>query len=332
MKKNIILSVCIPTYNRAEYLENTLQSIVLQKKFIETDEVEIIISDNCSEDNTEEISQKFCSIYGDKVRYFRNSENIRDANFEKVLSYGNGVFLKLNNDNLLHRSNSLEKIIDVVNSNIDNKHILFFSNNELINKSIKSHLCPNLDDFVQTVSFYSTWIGSFGIWKSDFISINNFSRKSQLQLVQTDVLLRLISSDRSAYVNNSKIFDSIIPTKKGGYNIYKVFVTNYLDMLNEYRVNNKISKTTLFHEKSKLMRYYIIPWTLNIRRHNNRYTFDRKGALRIVFKKYCFHPIFYVGFFYLFIKIITDPIMRLYHIFRRSFNKRFSPPPASASL
>ncbi len=117
MEKNIILSICIPTFNRAEYLENTLQSIVSQKKFIETDEVEIVIYDNCSEDNTEEIALKFCAIYGDKVRYYRNSENIIDANFEKVLSYGNSVFLKLNNDTLMHLSNSLDKIIDVVNRN-----------------------------------------------------------------------------------------------------------------------------------------------------------------------------------------------------------------------
>jgi abequosyltransferase len=308
MKNNIILSICIPTFNRAEYLEDTLQSIVSQKKFIETDEVEIVISDNCSEDNTKDVCLKYIEIYGNKIRYFRNTENIKDANFERVLSYGNGVYLKLNNDTLMHRSNTLDKIIDVVNYNKDNKDILFFSNNELNNKSITSHHSTNLDDFVRTVSFLSTWIGGFGIWKSDFNSINNFGRHSQLQLVQTDVLLRIAGSNRSAFVDNSKIFDSITPSKKGGYNIYKVFVTNYLDILNEYRAQNKISWTTLFNEKSKLMRYFIIPWTLNIWRDNTRYIFDRKGALRIVFKKYCFHPIFYVGLFYVAIKILITPI------------------------
>ena len=325
MKENVILSICIPTYNRSEYLENTLQSIVSQKKFIETDEVEIIISDNCSEDNTEEIAQKFCAIYGDKVRYYRNSENIKDANFEKVLSYGNGIFLKLNNDTLIHRSNSLDKIIDVVNRNKDKKDILFFSNNELIDKSITSHYCKDLNDFVQTVSFYSTWIGAFGMWKSDFNSIDNFGRNSKLQLVQTDVLLRLINSNRSAFVDNSKIFDSITPSIKGGYNIYKVFVTNYLYLLEEYREKNNISWTTLFDEKSKLMRYHIIPWTLNIWRHHKRYTFDLKGGMRIVFKKYCFHPAFYVGFFYVVIKVFTTPIKWLFLFLRRCCNERCFP-------
>ncbi len=158
------------------------------------------------------------------------------------------------------------------------------------------------------VSFYSTWICGFGIWKSDFNSINNFGRKSHLQLVQTDVLLRLIGSNRSAFVDNSILFDSIKPYTKGGYNIYKVFVSKYLDLLEESRTKNNLSWTTLFNEKTELMRYYIITRTLNIWKDKTRYTFDRNGSMRIVFKKYCLHPVFYVGFFYLVIRIFTTPI------------------------
>lgn len=297
-----ILSICIPTYNRATYLEDTILSIVTQKRFQETNDVEIIISDNCSEDNTREVSEKYVKIYGAKIRYFRNSENIKDSNYEKVLSYGNGIFLKLNNDTLMHHKDTLDIIIDVINKNIINKNILFFANGIL---KIRIQLqCENLNSFVKNVSYWTTWIACFGIWKEDFDMLDNFSRNANLQLVQTDVLFRLLSLNRSVLVDNTKIFDSVSPTSKGGYNIYKVFGTNYLGILEEYKKRKQISRITLINEKSKLLIYFLIPWTLTLWKDKINYSFDRKGALNIIFKWYRFHPIFYIGVVYLFLRII----------------------------
>ena len=54
-----LLSICIPTYNRAEILDKSLESITKQDIFQKTDEVEIIVSDNCSQDNTHNIVHKY---------------------------------------------------------------------------------------------------------------------------------------------------------------------------------------------------------------------------------------------------------------------------------
>lgn len=299
---NILLSICIPTFNRATYLEDTINSIVKQKKFQETNDVEIVISDNCSDDNTKEVSDKFIRTFGNKIRYYRNSENIRDKNFEKVLTYGKGIFLKLNNDTLIHCDNSLEIIIDTIRQNIDKKEIIFFSNAVL--KNITKCVCENLDSFVKTVSFFSTWIICFGIWKEDFDSIDGFSRYANFQLIQTDVLFRMISLNRSVLVNNTKIFFSVPSKSIGGYNIYQVFVTNYLGLLKKYRVSNQISKTTLFYEKTKLMMGFVIPWTIAITRNKTQYSFNKKGAAGIILNEYRFHPILYIGLIYFFLKIL----------------------------
>ena len=47
----ILLSLCIPTYNRVETLTVMLERVVHDPDFDE--EVEIVISDNCSTDDTE---------------------------------------------------------------------------------------------------------------------------------------------------------------------------------------------------------------------------------------------------------------------------------------
>jgi glycosyltransferase involved in cell wall biosynthesis len=248
---NPILSICIPTYNRASYLEATLHSIVSQKTFQKTDHVEIIIADNCSEDNTREVSEKYVEIYSNKIRYYRNSENLGDTNFEKVLSYGKGVFLKLNNDTLIHQEDTLDIIIDLISQNNAERNIIFFSNGSL-KKITKCH-CVNLDIFVKTVSYFSTWIGSFGIWKNDFDSFDGFSRNACLQLVQTDILFGLINKGKSVLVYNLKIFDSIIPKNKGGYDIITIFLQNYFFLLTQ-QVNAKNLSPKIFKlEKRKVL-------------------------------------------------------------------------------
>ena len=253
----MLLSICIPTYNRAEYLDDTLHSIVVQDRFNNSFDVEIVISDNCSSDNTQEIANKYVEKYPDKIRYFKNEENIFDANFEKVLSYGKGEFLKLNNDTLAHKENTLDVIVKTIQDNLESRKILFFSNGSI--KNITTCLVENLDLFIKIASYNITWIASFGIWKSDFEQIEDFNKNAKLQLVQVDILLRLIDKKKQVYINNCNIFNSVISKSVGGYNIFKVFVENYLTLLRFYVYQGTISQETFKLEKKKLLYKYLYP-------------------------------------------------------------------------
>lgn len=301
MISNVILSICIPTYNRAEYLEETILSIVNQKRFQETDDVEIVISDNCSEDSTELVSRKYIEIYSTKIRYHKNSINIAEGNIKKALSLGDGLFLKLNNDTLVHRADSLDLIIGTIKQSQDNNDTVFFTNGKV--KNISQFICKNLDSFVNTVSFYSTWIACFGIWKKDLQYLDNFETVEKFKLIN-DVLFKFIISRQSVLVDNRVIFDPISPKYKGGYNLYQVFVTNYLGILKEYRFKNHITSATLFREKKKLLIHYLIPSTLINWRRKGQYSFGSERALRIIFAEYKFHPFLYIGLGYFLIKVL----------------------------
>lgn len=67
------LSICIPTYNRAAMLDTLLKSIAKETAGL-GDQIEVIVSDNASEDDT----TKVCAAagLGARLRYFRQSENI----------------------------------------------------------------------------------------------------------------------------------------------------------------------------------------------------------------------------------------------------------------
>jgi abequosyltransferase len=280
----ILLSICIPTYNRSNYLKDTIQSIVNQRIFKETSDIEIVISDNCSDDQTMEVSRQFVDLFGEKIRYYRNPENIKDLNFERVLSYGRGLFLKLNNDTMLHNANSLESITSTLRIRIGKKDIIFFSNGAI--KNISDAYCNDLDSFVRKVSFLSTWIGCFGIWNEDFHSIKDFNRCSHLNLTQVDVIFRLINSKKRVFVNNEKLFISYTPDKKGGYDLLTVFLENYVLLLTEHLNTKNLTKKTYVSEKRKLLSEFIRPWLVNIKTNPTRYSYRCEKKYSRIFKYY----------------------------------------------
>lgn len=82
------LSICIPTFNRAELLEKTLESIIPQID----DECEVVICDNASTDATEEVALRLSSKCG-FLRYIKNKDNIGlDRNFDLAVSLSCGEY------------------------------------------------------------------------------------------------------------------------------------------------------------------------------------------------------------------------------------------------
>lgn len=72
-----LLSICIPTYNRAGYLGRCLESIRIQlagNDFLDKS-VEIVISDNCSPDNTSSVVENY-KKYFHNIRYSVNEKNL----------------------------------------------------------------------------------------------------------------------------------------------------------------------------------------------------------------------------------------------------------------
>src|ERR1041384_5459909 len=88
------LSICIGTYNRAEFLRCCLDSIVPQA----TDDCEIVISDNASTDSTAAIVEAYRNLLPN-LRYIRHSVNVGlDRNFDLAVRAASGVYCWLFSD------------------------------------------------------------------------------------------------------------------------------------------------------------------------------------------------------------------------------------------
>ena len=88
-----LVTIAIPTYNRANgYLRNAIECALRQTY----QNVEIVVSDNCSSDNTEDVVKGFSD---QRVRYFRQQVNIgANNNFNFCLERANGKYLLLLHD------------------------------------------------------------------------------------------------------------------------------------------------------------------------------------------------------------------------------------------
>lgn len=81
-----LVSICVPTYNSGRFLEKSLESIVQQ----DYPDFEVIVSDNASTDNTEDIVKSF----GDKLQFRKNPTNLGCyQNYNECLKVVTGEFV-----------------------------------------------------------------------------------------------------------------------------------------------------------------------------------------------------------------------------------------------
>lgn len=91
---NTLLSICIPTFNRAEELDRQLTWLAQEIEGFEA-ECEVIISDNCSEDATPEIVENWRARFAKVVfKANRNPENIGwMRNFQYLINAATGKYI-----------------------------------------------------------------------------------------------------------------------------------------------------------------------------------------------------------------------------------------------
>lgn len=121
-KNKVLLSICIPTFNRAELLRSALYSLAPQIKEFQ-DEVELIVSNNNSQDNTEEIV-KWAQQFG-PIQYNCNFENIGACNNALLLitQLAKGDFCWVLGDDDFVRPNAVKKILEVIKTHSEIDYI-----------------------------------------------------------------------------------------------------------------------------------------------------------------------------------------------------------------
>ena len=110
-KKEILLSVCMVSYNQEAYVRDALDSVLMQKTNFE---YEIIVSDDCSKDNTVLVVKEYYDQYPNKIRILTGDKNLGYPNNQRrSLEAAKGKYIALcDSDDYWTDPYKLQKQID----------------------------------------------------------------------------------------------------------------------------------------------------------------------------------------------------------------------------
>jgi abequosyltransferase len=107
---NINLSFCIATRNRGTFIGATLESIICQA----TEQIEIVILDGASTDNTEEVVRRYQERFP-QLRYFRQGANRGvDHDFAEAVAMAHGEYCWLFSDDDLLKPGAIQTVLDAI--------------------------------------------------------------------------------------------------------------------------------------------------------------------------------------------------------------------------
>lgn len=118
-----ILTVTIPCYNSAAYMKNAIESAL-------HDDIEIIIVDDGSTDNTGEIADRYASFYPDRIRVVHQENGGHGEAVNTGIKNASGMYFKVLDSDDRFDKDALEKVISVLKRMIyeDRKIDALFTN------------------------------------------------------------------------------------------------------------------------------------------------------------------------------------------------------------
>ena len=108
----MLLSICIPTYNRLGYLKDLLASLLPQISGALAERVELCVSDNHSTDGT---TAYLASLAQQGVRCWTNVRNVGgDRNFLVCIQHARGEYVWLIGDDEIVPSDAVSRVVEIL--------------------------------------------------------------------------------------------------------------------------------------------------------------------------------------------------------------------------
>lgn len=212
-----LVSICIPTYNSVKYIEETLKSIISQTY----ENIEIIIGDNASTDNTEKVVNEIIGNSNRKIQYYKNKENLGySGNCNKMISVAKGEYVAIYHSDDIYEPNIIERQVELLENNktlagcftkfsmIDSYGNEKNSRNYKITKSVSSAITQyNYSDFIYMLLKHFCnpfFCPSSMIRKRNYLEIGGYDEQVTITEDQ-DMWLRLLNQNDLAIINEKMV-------------------------------------------------------------------------------------------------------------------------------
>ena len=276
IKERPLLTIGIPTYNGLKYLKKSLKYIC--ESGGNDDQIEIIISDNHSEDETKKFVLELSSKYNN-IKYVYQEKNIGGRlNFEFLWINAKGKYTWLVGDDDYFHPNIVKAIKSVLQDN-DISILLLLNGNSDNYCDYKYYRYRGIDSYVKNATYITTAISSF-VSRTDLLRIDKFKKSvfSENILNKTalsQVALQLEILHRYEYYgvllgnlylpgNGEALFMTPEEHRRVGYDtglgdLGTVFIHQFFDLLNYYKKYG-ITDETIKYTKKCVFENHILPY------------------------------------------------------------------------
>lgn len=231
-----VLSIAIPTYNRAGYLFEALQALIAQLDETVSTLVEIIISDNASTDHTQALVQGMQTDYPQiQVTYFRQAETVNgNANIHNAAKLARGTFVYILSDDDVLLPGALPRLLSEVDTDpmLDavclNLRSFALTPSEVtppVFRMAGDLTTSDSDEALVQTGTFLTFISAMA-FRRELVDFNDYTCRINTALPHTYLFLDVLARMRTLLITSTP-FLAVRANNSGGYNFFEVFVTNF---------------------------------------------------------------------------------------------------------
>lgn len=271
------LSICIPTYNRKSYLEQSINSLLPQLR----DDIEVLISNNCSPDDTDE----YCKTLDSRITYHKQSENIgSDGNFLWLMDNARGKYIILLSDDDYLEIGAVEKLVNflegkdiglgIINSRSHLKDgritDLIYGDGENIEYSENQ-----ISEFLERIGVQLTFISGLVFNRDLLIKVQDKKQYNNTNLLQTCVAFKCLEFNKKTALIKT-VACVAENDNSSGYNIYKIFVKNWHDVLFKVGLSAGLPKKALINVYNSTLGSFVLSFLVKDRLNTIPFENDNK--------------------------------------------------------
>lgn len=227
-----LLTIAIPTWNRSKTLDGALSHLLPQMQKL-YQFVDIVISNNCSTDNTTEIIKEWINKYPNiEFTVYNQSENTGFfGNIKKCKELASGQFVWILSDDDFVNENVLSNVIKVLKENYSTLGILYLNNNKIKrhNKSIIIKNNIDIEYLFNKYNYQLTLISSVIFYNCKINDNFIYNKFINSHLIGFALLIDIIQYRRSIAILSGNLLQLRMHTISG-YNLYDAFVYNIFEI------------------------------------------------------------------------------------------------------
>lgn len=228
------LTIAIPTYNRQEKLRESLERVIKYSKELD---VEILVSDNASLDNTEQVVKEMQKKYY-YIKYYRNSENLGfDGNFFNCFEKAKGEYVWLLSDDDILLPGAIESVIECC----EKRPVCIHLNTSGIKK--EKPLCINKprfkeegileftdkNAFIEKINIFCTFVSSLVFNVEMVRKIENKEQYFETNILQSHVFFEVMRN-QGLYIINTFNCLAARGNDSVSYDVLRTWIKNYSEL------------------------------------------------------------------------------------------------------